>query len=296
MIYGTKDYLDAKWRPNTKNHYINFYEKVLRKTLGKKPLNKITAKDIQSLKMQYSHRSVSYQNRIKTLISPIMDEAVINGDITHNPLVILRNEVAPSATAVSDKVIENELEVARRMYQKLVNGGVKLDRTRLKNNIEYADDEEANYLLMMMLMTAHRFGELLQLRKSDIYGDKIISPKEITKTNRPYEFPLPDELKEYIREKKDDELLFPMMTKGAVDGRFRKLVKSLDLTLVKNHMIHAHDLRRIFTAILVKQKMDVALIDFALEHKVRGVMSHYLHYTYEDKQEIYNKYWELIRK
>lgn len=285
--------LKIKWKENTKKHYINFYNIVIRDTLGKKPLNKITAKDVLSLKKQYSHKSISYQNRIKSLISPIIDDAIINGELEYNPLSILRNEVAPSAQAISEKIIDSELEVAKRIYTKLVN-----------NEIQYISDyhhrkfdhnEETNALFTLMLMTVHRFGELLKLRKSDIYGDKIVSPKEITKTNRPYEFPFPSELKVYIKKIEKDDLLFPNINRAMVSVRFQKLIQSLNLTVIKNQTITPHDLRRIFTTILVKERIDVNLIDFALEHKIRGVISHYLHYSYNDKKEVFDKYWKLIR-
>ena len=179
-----KKLLTVKWKENTRKHYINFYDIVIRDTLGRKALNKITAKDILNLKKQYSHKSISYQNRIKSLISPIIDDAIINGDLEYNPLSILKNEVAPSAQSVSEKVIDNELEIAKKMYSKLVNKEVQYISDYHHRRFDH--NEETNALFTLMLMTVHRFGELLQLKKSDIYKNKIISPKEITKTNRPY--------------------------------------------------------------------------------------------------------------
>lgn len=289
-----KKLLIVKWEETTRKHYINFYDIVIRNTLGKKSLTKITAKDILNLKNNYSHKSISYQNRIKSLISPIIDEAVINGDLDYNPISILKNKVAPSSKSIAEKIIDNELEIAKKLYKKLKNNEVKY----ISNNYHrrFDSNEETNCLFMLMLMTVHRFGELLQLRKSDIYGDKIVSPKEITKTDRPYEFPFPKELTKYIESKNNDELLFPNMNRSMVSVRFKKLIDNLDITLIKNQTLTPHDLRRIFTSILVKEKVDVTLIDIALEHKIRGVISHYLHYTYDDKKELFEKYWKLIRE
>lgn len=285
--------LTVNWKENTKKHYVNYYDIVIRNTLGKKALNKITAKDILNLKKKYSNKSVSYQNRIKSIISPIINEAVINGDLQFNPLLILKNEVAPSAQSISEKIIDNELVIAKKMYKKLLNNKVKYISNY--HHKRFNHNEETNALFILMLMTVHRFGELLQLRKSDIYGYKIISPKEIVKSNRAYEFPLPKELSDYVNTIEEDELLFPNLTRSMVSVRFQKLIKSLDITKVKNQTVTPHDLRRIFTSILVKENVDVNLIDYSLEHKIRGVMSHYLHYTYDDKKKLYEKYWALIR-
>lgn len=289
-----KRVLTIKWKGTTRSHYINFYDIVIRDTLGKKVLNKITAKDILGLKNKYNHKSISYQNRIKSLISPIMDEAIINGDLVYNPLVIIKNKIAPSAKSITEKIVDSELEIAKKLFKKIKNNEVKYISKNYHR--KYDTNEETNCLFMLMLMTAHRFGELLQLKKSDIYENKIVSPKEITKSNRAYEYPLPFEIKEYISSIEEDELLFPNLNRGIVSVRFKKLIKSLNITVIRNQTITPHDLRRIFTSILVKEKVDVTLIDDSLEHKIRGVMSHYLNYTYEDKKEVFQKYWKLIRE
>lgn len=286
--------LTVRWKENTIKHYTNYYDIVIRNTLGKKSIHKITAKDILKLKDEYSHKSISYQNRIKSIISPIIDNAVIQGDLEYNPLSIIKNEVAPAAQAISEKVIDNELVIARRIYKKLSNNEVQYISNY--HHRKFDDNDETNALFIMMLLTVHRFGELLQLKKSDIYGEKVISPREITKTNRPYEFPFPPELKNYISNIDNDSLLFPNLNRGRVNTRFKKLIESLELTVIKNQIITPHDLRRIFTSILVKEKTDVTLIDFTLEHKTRGIMSHYLHYSYDDKKSVFEKYWNLIRE
>lgn len=295
-----KKLLTVKWKENTKRHYINYYDIVIRNTLGKKSLHKITAQDVSNLKIQYYHKSVSYQNRIKSIISPIIDEEIItNNEINYNPLSILKNTRAPSAKPISDKVIEDATTIAKKIYTKLINNDVKYISNY--HHSEYDNDEETNALFLLMLLTVHRFGELLQLRKKDIYYDnnnyRIVSPKEITKTNISYQFPLPSELTRYIENIKDkDDLLFPNLNRGKVSVRFKKLIQSLELTVINNKTLSAHDLRRIFTSILAKNKVDISLIDYALEHQIKNVMKHYLHYDYEDKREVFNKYWSLIKE
>lgn len=67
-----KKLLTVNWRENTRKHYINYYDIVIRNTLGKKSVHKITASDVDLLKEKYAHKSISYQNRIKNIISPII--------------------------------------------------------------------------------------------------------------------------------------------------------------------------------------------------------------------------------
>lgn len=288
--------LTAEWRENTKKHYINYYNIVIRKTLGKKSIHKITAEDVINLKNEYAHKSISYQNRIKCIISPIIDNVMIKDKkIQYNPLSVLTNDCALSAESISDKVIDSPINIAKKIYNKLINNEVEY----LSNyhHSTYNNTKETNALFLLMLLTAHRFGELLQLRKSDIYGNKIISLAINTKTKKDYHFPLPFELKEYIENVKGkDDLLFPNLNRGKVSIRFKKLIQSLGLTVIKNKTISPHDIRRIFTSVLSKNNVDSTLISYALEHQIKGVMKHYTNYDYEDKEKLFNKYWALIRE
>lgn len=181
------------------------------------------------------------------------------------------------------------------MYSKLINNEVKYLSDYHHSN--YDNNEETNALFLLMLLSAHRFGELLQLRKSDIYDDMIASPASITKTNTIYKFPLPSELQTYIGNiKGEDDLLFPNLNRGKVSVRFKKLVQSLELKIIKGKIISPHDLRRIFTSILAKNNVSIELIDYGLEHKIKGVINHYLSYDDENKKELFYKYWSLIRE
>lgn len=78
--------------------------------------------------------------------------------------------------------------------------------------------------------------------------------------------------------------------------RFKKLIQSLELTLIKNKTISPHYIRRIFTSILSKNNVDSTLISYALEYQIKGVIKHYANYDYEDKEKLFNKYWALIRE
>lgn len=275
----------ANWANNTKNHYINYYDIVIRKTIGKKSINKITYNDIMSLKHTLSTKSISYKNRLKVILNPIFTEALHNNNIINNPVQMIKNKVAKSATPIHTRVLEDELTIARNIYN-------ALDEKKI--NWVKNQGEETNIFFMLLLLSAHRFGELLQLTKENIYDNKIVSPEEITKTKVSYEFPLPNECKDYIN-RIEKGRLFPNLTRGIVDTRFKILISEASLTLMNNKKITPHDTRRLFIGILVRNNVNEALADYCLEHKARGVISHYLHYTYEQKVDTYHKYWDLIK-
>lgn len=289
-----KKLLTVDWKENTKKHYINYYDIVIRNTLGNKSIHKITANDILSLKNDYKNKSIIYQNRIKSLINPLMNDALIKGEISSNPLLIIKNKVPPTAQSIAEKVVDGELKIARKLYKILNDNKFKYLSKNYHQKID--SNDETNSFFLLLLLTAHRFGELLQLKKSDIYDKKIIAPKEITKSNISYEYPFPKELKKYINTINENEKLFPNLNRSIISVRFKKLVQNANIQFVNNKTITPHDIRRIFTSILVKNKVDVTLIDFALEHKTRGVMAHYLHYNYNAKRKVFKKYWKLIRE
>lgn len=155
-----------------------------------------------NLKKEYAHKSISYQNRIKVLYLPLIDDVMIKDKkIQYNPSSVLTNECALSAESISEKVIDSPINIAKKIYNKLINN--EIEYLSNYHHSTYNNNKETNALFLLMLLTAHRFGELLQLRKSDIYENEIISLSIITKTEKDYHF-------EYIESVKGkDDLLFP---------------------------------------------------------------------------------------
>lgn len=50
-----------------------------------------------------------------------------------------------------------------------------------------------------------------------------------------------------------------------------------------------------FTIMIRDLGIDSMLADTCLNHKQRGTVNHYLSFVYQDIEEAYNKYWNLIR-
>jgi integrase len=151
---------------------------------------------------------------------------------------------------------------------------------------------------MIVLMTAHRHGELRQLKIEDCYLDKkiIIAPKTITKTKEDYRFPIPEEIVPYLKTIKSG-LIFPTLKRGSVDMIFQRLLKLANIDTFNAKRISPHDLRRLLLTIMIRDlRIDSVLADTCLNHKQRGVISHYLSFTYEDVENSYLKYWDYIRQ
>lgn len=280
-----KRVLTATWAENTRKNYIIYYNLVIRNSIGKKQIGKIKYNDIISLKDSLSDKSISYQNRLKVMLNPLFDEAIIKEQITMNPFHLIKNKVAKTATPISKRINEDEESIVKKLYSTLMNEPINWHRNQ---------NEETRIFFLLLLLTAHRFGELMQLKKENIYGDKIVSPTEITKTKKDYDFPMPLECKEYI-ENIENGKLFPNLTRGKVSVRFEKLVEHVNLTSINNSKLTPHDVRRLFMIVCIKNGMNESLTDYCLEHSQRGVKASYLHFNYQQKVEVFEKYWEIIK-
>lgn len=164
--------------------------------------------------------------------------------------------------------------------------------------LAYHQKEEFKNYLMMIVMTAHRHGELRLLKIEDCYIDRkiVIAPKSITKTKEDYRYPLPDELIPYLKTIKTG-LIFPTVKKGSVYMMFQRLVELAGIETFHNKRISPHDMRRLLLSIMIRDlKIDSVLADTCLNHKQRGTIKHYLSFEYKDIEEAYNQYWELIRQ
>jgi len=77
---------------------------------------------------------------------------------------------------------------------------------------------------------------------------------------------------------------------------FKKFVKQADIKFYKGKNISLHDTRRFLLTIMIRDcGIDSVLADTCLNHQQKGIIRHYLAFTYEDKKKAYNMYWDLIR-
>jgi integrase len=275
------------WREDTTaRNYKNYYNKYIKKDLGWKKLSKITYADLDNILRQLSHTKGTQHNMLKKIMNPIFKEALRRGEVNSNPAELLKRFKEDKKEKVTKRTMENSLSVAQKLY-----GAIELYKPKqtLKN--------ELNAYLYLLVMTAHRYGELLKLTVDDIYLDKdlIISPSHITKTNEEYYFPIPSECKPYFETIKSG-LLFPNLKYSSVADYFKKLLALTDIDFFKNKTLTPHDTRSLLLSVMMRDcGIDSRLADYCLEHSTNGVIAHYLDFHYEDKKEAFEKYWEKLR-
>lgn len=283
---GTWAYYTVKNR----RHFFNKYIKD-NKNIGKKRVENITYDDIKGLLQQFNNGQSSSINTAIDILRPVFKEAFDKGIIVKN--ILLSDEFKKKRYATK-KVIEartrnSAVEIVRGLYEAIPLYG--------RDQALYRNIEIHKMFLYMILMTAHRSGEIIQLRKEhcDLKQKKIYAPKEITKT-KDYQFPIPDECFEYIKNH-EGGLLFPIPKGGTIDRVFKRLVELAEIDLIANQQISGHDTRRLLMTIMVEElKIDSNVADYCLEHEKQGVMAHYLNLSYKIKEETFKKYWEFIRQ
>lgn len=219
---------------------------------------------------------------------PLFAEAVKSGILHENVVNNIDTFQESSDRKIEDRTDDDELSIARRLYDAIPKYKV----------LSKQQDPEIKMFLYMVLLTAHRMGEIRKIQKEDVNMEKnkIISPKNITKTKEEYHFPIPEECREYIDSIKGG-LLFPTLKRGSTYAIFQRLLKLTDIKFNKGKTLSLHDTRRLMLMVMIRNcKIDSMLADSCLSHKQSGVINHYLNFSYKDKVEAYEKYWGLLRE
>lgn len=279
---------NGNWRKTTVIQYSNFYEGYIKKSIGHKKLDKITYEDLEKILENLNHTKGSYRNRIYRILTPFFDKAIKRGEINNNPCESLKYEKVDKKEKLEKRVIEDKLTIARILYKAFVNHKARYTRQR----------GEVNIYFLLLLLSGHRQNEIIQLTRDDCYLDegKIISPASITKTKTDYDFPIPKECKEWIKNKNSGELLFPNMNLKSIYFQFQNILDKTEIQLYKDKKFSPHDMRSLLLNIMIQNcKVDSRLADTCLEHKQEKVIEHYLNFSYKDKKKAFKKYWKKIR-
>lgn len=279
------------WRPRTYETNTYFYGKYIRNTIGNKHISKITLKEIQDIYDKNMNDIKPYTRlQLRKVLKPIYERAITDGMVYENLAIKLKvvknpNKIKKSA---SERVDEKFIDVARKIYRTIpYYDGYKKNQK-----------EEIRAYLMLIVLTAHRHGELRQLMINDCHIEDgyIISREHITKTKRDYKFPIPAELIPYIQSVESGKL-FPTIKAGSVDDIFQRLLRLTDIKVREGNRITLHDFRRFQLMIMIRDlKIDSALADVCLNHKRKDVMAHYEDFTYDDIKEAYELYWDYLRE
>jgi integrase len=291
QIFEEKIELNLKngiWTESTIKNYKYFYEKHIRKSIGKLKIENITYENIMKILNSFTQIQGGSKNTVIDILRPIFKEEFNKKNILENVMdKIDKYTVKVQKENLSKRTNIEYTDIVRQLYNAIPH----YDQAR-KNNIE-----QHKIFLYMLLLTAHRFGELNQLEKKhcDIEKRKIIAPKEITKTQEDYHYPIPEECIDYIREHKEGKL-FNVPRGGTASRIFHRLLIKANIQTIDEHSISMHDTRKLMLSIMIsKLGIDSRLADYCLDHKPQGTIKHYLEFTYEDKVRAYNKYWNYIR-
>ena len=278
----------GEWKNITRDNYTYYYEAHIKKVIGHKKLNKITYEDLEKILMNIADRQGGTKNTLKKLLFPIFEEAIKKGHLQDNIIKKLNTHKIGNDKNIGLRTNEEALSIIKKLYDAIPNYYVHCK----------AQEEEFKMFLYMVVLTAHRVGEIMQLKKEDIDIEekKIISPPTITKTKEYYHFPIPQECLEYI-ENIESGLLFPTIKRGSLYAIFQRLLKLTDIKFYKGKTLSMHDMRRLMLSVMIIDcKIDSRLADACLSHKQTGVIRHYLSFSYKNINKSYKKYWKKVRE
>ena len=72
--------------------------------------------------------------------------------------------------------------------------------------------------------------------------------------------------------------------------------KMTNIKIYEGKRVSIHDTRRLMLSIMITEcGIDSVLADKCLSHKQKGVIEHYLSFTYKDIKKSYKKYWKKVR-
>lgn len=280
----------GEWNDLTIQNYNYFYYKHIDKAIGKRKLHRIKLTDLEQIHKNMSEQQGGTKNRLQKLLFPIFEDGIKQGLVNKNVSLDLKKHKIGKLKKIKERTASSHLTIARALYK-----AIPLYQVHCK-----AQELEIKTYLYMVVLTAHRIGEILQLTKEDVVMDekKIISPAKITKTSEDYHFPIPDECLAYIENIKSG-LLFPTLKRGSIYNVFQRLIKIAvkldDIKFYDGKTVSPHDMRRIMLHIMIIDcKVDSMLADSCLSHKQKGSTKNYVDFTDKNVREAYQRYWDIL--
>ncbi len=281
----------GEWNELTIQNYNYYYYRHIDKVIGKKKLHRISYPDLEKVIKNMSDKQGGTKNRLKKLLYPIFDDAKKIGLVHKNIALELKSHKIGNNKNIKLRTENKNLELARALYKQIPTYRAHCKEQR----------EEFRMFLYMIVLTAHRIGELLLLTKEMVVEKhkKIISSRRITKTKEEYHFPIPDECLDYISNI-ETGLLFPTLKRGSIYNIFQRLVDKIvqheNIEFNNNKTISPHDMRRIMLNIMIINcEIDGFLADSCLSHKQSGSTKHYVGFEDEHIRGAYEKYWNKLR-
>ncbi len=279
---------NGTWKETTYNSRMYYYKNHIKKPLGNKSIENITYNDVDKILKKFGSSQGALKNQLFDLLKPVFREEFNKGHLEFNLMDrFLRKRYPVQKEELAKRSHTKHVDMVRQLYQ-----AIALFDSCLTKYIE-----QYRTFFYLILMTAHRSGELCDLTKEHCNIEKkiITATPEITKTDETYIYPLPEECIEYIKNHEGGKLF--NFNKATSAGRaFKKLVELADIEVVINQNISLHDTRKLMMSVMINNLgIDSRIADFCLEHKQTGVIKHYIEMDYELKENAFFRYWDCLR-
>jgi integrase len=267
----------AKKRPATQRMYQSAVDEI-RKVLGTRKVVEVTHDDIERLHRKITDRGAPYvANRTAAALSKAFNMAVRSGWRTDNPT----------------KGLALNEEQKRQRYLS------PAEIARLTAALAQHEDRQAANIIMLLLLTGARSGEVLSMRWRDLDLDQgvWIKPSSHTKTKREHRVELSTEAVKLLRsigEDADPDLdvhVFP----GRSGHRFNiraRWVEMCEAADIKGARIH--DLRHTHASLLVSAGYSLPIVGALLGHTLPGTTARYAHLHSDPLRQAVNHVGKIV--
>lgn len=276
-------YFEEHNKHNKDHHQYStrkYYEKHIKPIIGNMDIDDIKKNHIEKiLNGSLKNNKERSKLTLKEILRPIFNKGIKANLIKHSPLDDIKFNKAKGKRDLSFRLVDDFKTVAQQLYNEI-------------QNIENIEDRCS---VLICLMTARRRGEVTQLQRSDIKGDKVFVPESVTKTGTTDEYPLPDEVIELISTlpKGHDDIF--TIGDHRMTSTFNKVVKDAKIQLTKDSKLTLHDTRNLFSSIMIPETNNPPLVDRCLSHAQHSIMNIYLDFTYDKRKDVFEKYWKILR-
>ena len=220
---------------------------------------------------------------------PIFEEAYNNEVIPRNTIKSVQMGVHGTKPKLTDRIDEPLTSAIRKIY-----------KAALKEEDDY------NIFFLISIMCARRFGEIAELEYEDIKDGVVRVRAGTTKTYKKLhpgmiaeEYPLPREIQNLIQD--GTGRLFKHWHRTYMDKYATMMKEKVNLKLrplAKEFPIRSHDNRNFIQSLLSKRYGIDYVGAACLSHREEksNINARYTSLEYGDRLELYETYWDILRK
>lgn len=284
------EYLDKKLKNNgTQSYSINksMYDKhckyhlheVLVSDLCEEQLKYIyeDMKDLKNDKGEYRINSIETIRKMKRVISPIYFKLYDTGKIDINYIKIVdigtlnrSKKFQPLNVRLKE---QNYREIVKKLYKGIMN--IKEEKYRM--------------YILFTFMTMRRRSETFKITKKNVFNNVITITEDMSKTKIYEKFLIPEEIVDYINTN-ENEFVLKCPTK-----KYLKLWKELlKKEGIESDNFRLYDSRHLFMSIM-SRKFNTELVGSCISHYKGDINELYNSYPFEDRKEVMESYWSILR-